>query len=161
MHPRTLQIAGSRFVRSTIFISAVLAVSSLPSVAAPVFSESTNPTVSQDDIVYGQVPRQLVVSQKPAATNTAVLAPLTIGRIGSNGLPNSIAINYSSKPLSVGGGGTPTRTLPQFAFIPQNSLNQGGEINAPVRSSRFETHVIQSDQGFLDESTQTQVRFSF
>lgn len=161
MHPRTLKIAGSHFVRSTIFVSAMLAMSSLPSVAAPVFSASTNPTVFQDDVVYGQVPRQLVVIQKPASTNTAVIAPLTIGRIGATGLPSSIAINYSSKPLAVGGGGTTTRSLPQFAFVPQGSQNQGGEINAPVQSSRFETHVIQSDQGFLDQSTQTQIRFSF
>lgn len=161
MHPKMLQTAGSRLVRSTIFVSAMLAVSSLPSVAAPVFSESTSPTVFQDDIVYGQVPRQLVVSQKPADTNTAIVAPLTIGRISSNGLPSSIAINYSSKPLSVGGGGATARSFPQFAFAPQTSQGQGGDLNAPAQSSPFETHVIQSDQGFLDQSTQTQIRFSF
>lgn len=164
----TLQQAGSQFVRSLILASGLMAVTSLPSFAMPQSSfasaQSGNSTASQVIVPYGQSSRQLFVIQRPTSPITPT-APLRIGRVGADGLPTSLEINYAlgkQTATNVGGGGTANRTLPQFAFVPQGAPNGvGGELNAPIRSNPIQTYSIQSDQGFLDQTTMNVINFSF
>ncbi|MBD1844417.1 hypothetical protein H6F89_13645 [Cyanobacteria bacterium FACHB-63] len=156
---------GFYFVRSTVLASTLIAVSSLPSFAIPqsalTSSQVGNSTATQVIAPY-QSPPQLLVIQRPQPYTPSFTqgAGVTIAQTAANRLPRSLETGYASTaqlPRRIGGGGT--ASLPQLAFVPQGVQNVGGEILAPVRSS-IQTYQVQTDQGFLEQTTQNVISFS-
>ncbi|MEP0916461.1 hypothetical protein NC981_06500 [Leptolyngbya sp. DQ-M1] len=156
---------GFDWIRSTVLASTLIAVSSLPSFAIPqsslTSSQVGNSTATQVIAPYQAPPQLLVIQRPPQYTSSFTQgAGVTIAQTAAHGLPRSLEIGYAltaQLPRRIGGGGTDS--LPQLVFVPQGVQNTGGEILAPVRSS-IQTYQVQTDQGFLEQTTQNVINFS-
>jgi hypothetical protein len=163
MQPNPLHQFGSLVVRSTLLVSTLIAVISLPSIAAPDPFPMGYFTPTREDVPYSDGPRQLVVSQN---SNQAIrpfskTVPVIIGATSSNGLPLLLEIRYPAGTQATGGGGQPPIQLPRLGFVPIYAENMGGELNAPVRSQAIQTRAVTSNPGYFDQTNKHVVTFSF
>jgi hypothetical protein len=163
MQPNTLHQFGSHVVRSTLLVSTLIAVASLPSLAAPDPFPMGYFTPTKEDVPYDG-PRQLVVSQNPnqAIRPFSKTVPVMIGATSSNGLPLLLEIRYPAGTQTTGGGGgQPPIQLPRLVFVPIYAENMGGELNEPVRSRAIQTRAVTSNSGYFDQTNKHVVTFSF
>ena len=155
MHSQILQKAGSHLVRSFLVRSLVIGSTLVAAVSAPSFAAPRAGyfTATQDDVPYGEVPRQLVVIQKPMDQSSG--ASTTIAPTARNGLPRSLSIQAS------GGGGAPEVSLPQLVFVPANAQSVGGELINLIPSSALQIREVRSNTGYLDQTDKNVINFSF